>query len=151
MVQEIHTRPYKMKKSDNLYLATIDTGEQRKKNPKVLRVMLSPTFTRIDFGYVAPWIYDKGGWIRIAPYTFIQVAGASKRYKLINAENIPVSPERLDFESTEDWQVFTLYFEAIPIENCVIDIIEEENPSPKDFNFYGIVLSNVLACEIIKE
>lgn len=140
-----------MKQSEKLYLATIETGEQRKKNPKVLRVILSTQYTRIDFGYVAPWIYDKGGWIKIAPYTFVQVAGSEKRYTLLEAANIPVAPERLDFESTEDWQVFTLYFEAIPILDCVIDIIEEEQPSSRDFNFYGIVLSDLLSCEIINE
>lgn len=140
-----------MKQSEKLYLATIETGEQRKNNPKVLRVILSAKFTRIDFGYVAPWIYDKGGWIKIAPYTFVQVQGSSKRYGLLEAENIPVSPARLDFASTEDWQVFTLYFEAIPVHDCVMDIIEEESPSTRDFNFYGITLSNVLSCEIIKE
>ena len=140
-----------MKQSVKLYLATIETGEQRKKNPKVLRVILSTQYTRIDFGYVAPWIYDKGGWIKIAPYTFVQVAGSKKRYTLLEAANIPVAPERLDFESTEDWQVFTLYFEAIPVHDCIIDIIEEVQPSSRDFNFYGIVLSDLLSCEIINE
>jgi hypothetical protein len=139
-----------MKKLDSIYLTTVETGEQRKKNPKVLRVILSSNYTRIDFGYVAPWIYKKGGWIKIAPYTFIQVQGSPKHYALLEAENIPISPKRLDFESTEDWQVFTLYFEPIPIMDCVIDIIEEEEPNANDFNFYGIEIKNVTATEILK-
>jgi hypothetical protein len=140
-----------MKKSDKVYLAHIETGDQRKKNPKVLRVILSSDYTRIDFGYVAPWIYVKGGWIKIAPYTFIQVQGSNARYALREAKDIPLAPERLDFESTEDWQVFTLFFEPIPMKDCTIDIIEEENPNDRDFNFYGIALKNVLSCEVIRE
>jgi hypothetical protein len=47
-------------------------------------------------------------------------------------------------ESTEDWQVFTLLFEPIPIKDCVIDIIEEESPDENDFNFYGIQLKKLI-------
>ena len=117
-----------MKKVNKTYLPTLEKGTQRKQNPEILRVILSDEFTRIDFGYVAPWIYIKGGWIKIAPYTFIQVHGSEKRYALKEAQNIPVAPARLDFESTEDWQVFTLFFEPIPLRDCTIDMIEEEKP-----------------------
>lgn len=127
-----------MKKVRPHYLADIAVGDQRKTNPEIMRIVLSDAFTRIDFGYSAPWIYVRGGWIRIARHTFIQVQGNQKRYPLIEAKNIPLAPEVFEFESTEDWRVFSLYFEPIPLKNSVIDIIEEEQPASTDFNFYGV-------------
>ncbi len=124
-------------------------GEQRKQNPVVLRLVLSDDYTRIDFGYAAPWIYIKGGWINIAPYTFIEVSSTRERYKLINAVNIPLAPDRHDFESQEDWRVFSVYFEPIPIVDCSINIIEEENPDSNDFNYYDIKLEQVKDVEMV--
>ncbi len=124
-------------------------GDQRKKNLVILRIILDVEYTRIDFGYAAPWIYDRGGWIRIAPHTFIQEKGSNKRYALKEAQNIPLSPERLDFESVEDWTVFSLYFEPLPLQDCTIDIIEEETPDENDFNYYAIQLNDVHRLEVI--
>jgi hypothetical protein len=132
-----------MKKNNKQYLAAIHDPHDQRQNPQVLRIILSDECTRIDFGYVAKWIYEKGGWIRIAPHTFIQVHGSEKRYALKEAINITLAPEQHHFESTEDWQVFTLIFEPIPIKDCVIDIIEEEEPDANDFNYYGIELRHV--------
>jgi hypothetical protein len=127
-----------MKKVQPHYLAEIDTGKQRKTNPVIMRIILNDQFTRIDFGYCAPWIYIRGGWIRIAGHTYIQLQGSLKKYELIEAKNIPLAPEVFEFESKEDWRVFTLYFKPIPIKSCNINIIEEENPTKNDFNFYGV-------------
>lgn len=137
-----------MRKSVSRYLATTEIGNQLKQNPTVLRVILSEDHTRIDFGYAAPWIYVRGGWIRIAPHTYIQVQGHSKHYKLIEARNIAIAPAQHFFESKQDWCVFSLLFEPIPIKDCLIDIIEEEKPTDNDFNFYSISLSQVKAKEL---
>ena len=67
--------------------------------------------------------------------------GSSKSYKLIEAKSIPLAPEQFEFESTEDWRVFSLYFDPIPLKDCQIDIIEQENPTQNDFNFYNIMLT----------
>ena len=137
-----------MKKTNKCYLVSISIPKDQRWNPEVLRVVLSEDFTQIDFGYVAEWIYEKGGWIRIAPHTFIKVHGSDKRYGIKEAINITIAPEQHHFESTEDWQVFTLRFEPIPIKDCVIDIIEEVNPDENDFNFYGIELNDVKVIEL---
>ena len=129
-----------MKTTNKYFLAELDAGNQAKSNPEILRVILSDQYTRIDFGYVAPWIYVRGGWITIAPHTCIKVNGRTKNYKLIEAKNIPLAPEQFEFESTEDWRVFSLYFEPIPLTDCQIDIIEQENPTQNDFNFYNVML-----------
>lgn len=117
-------------------------------NPVILRFILNEKFTRVDFGYAAPWIYEKGGWIHIAPYTYLRRQGSNENYSLLNTQNIPISPDRHDFETIEDWKVFSLYFQPIPIKDCIVDIIEEENPSSNDFNYYGISLDNVKQFEI---
>jgi hypothetical protein len=44
-----------------------------------------------------------------------------------------------------------LYFEPIPIVDCSINIIEEENPDSKDFNYYDIKLEKVKDVEMVME
>lgn len=109
-------------------------------NPRVLRILLLPHATQIDFGYVAPWIYKRGGWIRIAPHTHIKYHGANQKFHLLDSKNIPIAPKHHHFESVQDWMMFSLWFEALPATATHIDIIEEEFPSADDFNFYNISL-----------
>lgn len=128
------------KKASKTYMVDFDLGDQTQMNPKIFRILSGANYTRIDFGYVTPWIYIRGGWIRIAPETFIQVKGSEKRYRLTDAKNIPIYPEHHHFSSTADWRVFSLFFEPIPIKDSIIDIIEAEKPNDNDFNYYGIKL-----------
>jgi hypothetical protein len=109
-------------------------------NPKVLRVILHPDFTRIDLGYNTTTEFFKGGWIRMSPKTYVQVEGSSEKFLLKETTGITIAPKKVVFQSVKDWQFFTLYFEPIPQKDCVINIIEEEKPSPNDFNYYGIEL-----------
>jgi hypothetical protein len=119
-------------------------------NPVILRILLSETFIRIDFGYTTPWYYDKGGWIKISPKTYVKVEGKEQKYHLKDATGIAIAPQRLHFKSTEDWQFFSLYFEPIPVEDCTIHIIEAEKPTPNDFNFYDIELNLNHTIEILR-
>lgn len=112
-------------------------------NPKVLRIILDPEFTRIDFGYNATRKYIKGGWIRMSPKTYVQVEGSTDKYLIKDTSGITIAPKKVVFQSVKDWQFFTLYFEPIPQKDCVINIIEEEKPSPSDFNYYGIELKMI--------
>jgi hypothetical protein len=118
-----------------------------KQNPTLLRVLLTKEFTRLDFGYTTPWYYEKGGWIKISPTTHLLVEGSSEKYGLKEAVGIAIAPKRIDFESTEDWQFFTLYFEPIPQKESILHMIEAEKPTENDFNFYGIEL--VMGVEVI--
>ena len=139
-----------MKKNITTYIVNPIVGEQLKKNPSVLRVIMNNDYTRIDFGYAAPWMYVKGGWIRIAPYTYLEHVETGKRFALKEAKNIPYAPERFDFESKTDWRVFSLYFEPLPIRDCTIHIIEEEEPESTDFNYYNIKLEHVQDIEYVE-
>ena len=138
-----------MSKEIKRYLAEIHSPSLNRENPELLRVILSEDRTQIDFGYAASSIYIKGGWIRISADTFIQIKGSEKRYKLIEAKNISIAPALVEFESKSDWCVFSLFFEPIPIKDCIIDMIEEVNPTPNDFNYYNIEVTTLNKTQII--
>jgi hypothetical protein len=117
--------------------------------PKLLRIQLSPAFTKIDFGYITNSIYINGGWIKMAPTTFIENNVSKERYVLTKAEGIPLAPTKHNFQSKKDWRYFSLYFPPIPQENSVINIIEKVNGTPNDFNYYGIELQLGEGIEIV--
>ena len=137
-----------MKKNKTL-LFTINKKGHSRSNPDLLRIILSPDHTKIDFGYTAKEIYDNGGWIRIAPETHIEITETSKHYILDKTEGIPISPEHHYFESSKEWRYFSLYFPPIPQTDCTINIIEIENGSRNDFNYYGVVLKMIEGVEIL--
>jgi hypothetical protein len=118
-------------------------------NPDLLRIHLTPEYTKVDFGYVAKDIYINGGWIRIAPETFIENTITKQRYTLINAENIPLAPIHHYFETKKDWRYFSLFFPSIPQKDCIINIIEIENGTPNDFNYYNIEIKMSDCIELI--
>ena len=136
-----------MEKDPDSILFEIKVPE--KQNPKMLRVVLTENYTRIDFGYTTPWFYEKGGWITISPDTYLKLKHLDHKFSLINTEGIAISPKRLDFESTEDWQFFSLFFEPIPKTDCVFDMIESENPTKNDFNYYGVELNYRIGMELV--
>jgi hypothetical protein len=109
-------------------------------NPILLRISLFPEFTKVDFGYTTTELYDNGGWIKIAPDTFIENVANKERYTMTKAVGITVAPELRNFESKKDWQYFSLYFPPIKQKDCVINIVEVENGTPNDFNYYNILM-----------
>lgn len=140
-----------MNKPKRSYLAEFTAHGNQSANPTILRIILSKEYTRIDFGYLAPWIYIKGGWIKIARYTYLKVRGDKKKFTLIDAKGIPIAPEILEFESIIDRQVFSLFFQPIPIQDCIIDMVEEEKPTENDFNFESIRIQNIGGVEVVNE
>jgi hypothetical protein len=118
-------------------------------NPILLRISLFPELTKIDFGYVTTEKYENGGWIRIAPETFIENSENKKRFTMTNAVGITIAPELRNFDSIKDWQYFSLFFPPIPQKDCVLNIIEVENGKPNDFNYYNIELNIAEGIEIV--
>lgn len=137
-----------MKKNKTL-LFTINEKGHAKSNPDVLRIILNPDYTKIDFGYIAREIYIKGGWIRMEQDTFLEINETGKRYVLTQAIGIPINPEHHYFESKKDWRYFSLYFPAIPQTDCTINIIEIKNGSKNDFNYYDIGLKMEDGVEVL--
>ncbi len=81
--------------------------------------------------------------------TIIENKVSKQRYTLVNAENIPIAPMHHYFETKKDWRYFSLIFPAIPTKDCVLNIIEMENGSPNDFNYYGIEIKMSDAIEML--
>lgn len=81
-------------------------------------------------------LYDKG--LAINGDVFIRDCATGKRVKFVKADGISIYPEYTDFAHNRggyDVLVYSLTFEALPLETETIDIIE---PGPEGFNFYGV-------------
>ena len=136
-------------KKKNTLLFTVNKKGHAQSNPDLLRIILDTEYTKIDFGYTAKEIYDSGGWIRMEKDTFIEIKETGKRYVLTQAIGIPINPEHHYFESKKEWRYFSLYFPAIPQTDCMINIIEIENGSKNDFNYYDIELKMENGLEVL--
>ena len=126
-------------------LNVIGHGES---NPILLRISLYSEITKIDFGYVTTDKYNYGGWIKIAPETFIENTVTKERFVLTNAVGITLAPAKRNFESNKDWQYFSLYFPAIPQKDCTLNIIEKIKGNKNDFNYYNVALKMENAIEV---
>lgn len=117
-------------------------------NPILLRISLYPDVTKIDFGYVTTDKYDNGGWIKIAPETFIENTVTKNRFVLTNASGITIAPAKHNFESKKDWQYFSLYFPPLPQKDCTLNIIEKIKGNKNNFNYNDVALKMENAIEI---
>mgnify|MGYP001581244882 CR=1 FL=1 len=118
-------------------------------NPALLRIIITPAYTKIDFGYQTIRYYEKGGWVRISKDTFIRIKATGEKFTMTKSENIPVAPVRHNFKSTKDWLYFSLYFPPMPPKTKWIDIIEAEPGTPNDFNYHDIELNSKKAMELL--
>jgi hypothetical protein len=107
-------------------------------NPILLRVLLTPEYTKVDFGYTTTSKYVRGGWIKMSNETFIENTATKKRYKMIKATGITIAPKKHNFQSNKDWQYYSLYFEPMEQQDCIINLIEKEKGTENDFNYYNI-------------
>lgn len=81
-------------------------------------------------------LYDKG--LSINPDVFIRDCATGEHIKFVKAEGITLYPEYTDFAHNRggyDVLVYSLTFEALPLDTQTIDIIE---PGPEGFNFYQV-------------
>ncbi len=140
-----------MKKTTKVsYLLSQPKYEASEGRPQLLRIELNPAFTKIDFGHQTTNYYVKGGWVRIAPITFITIKSTGERFTLTNAINIPIAPVQHHFDTHKDWLYFSLIFPPIKVDDCLIDMIEAENGDSTDFNYYNIEINRKDLLEIKK-
>ena len=119
------------------------------KNVQLLRIILDPQQTRVDFGYQATSHYIRGGWVRMSNETYIRVQPDGQKLKITGSENIPKGKTKHEFTTTKDWLYFSLYFPAIPFKTSIIDLIEKENSDGTDFNFHDIQLNISEAIKVL--
>jgi hypothetical protein len=150
-----------MKKQTKSYVFPNVPNEGISDNPTLLRITISPIHTKVDFGYsTLNSIYTNGGWIQISPETYMASKDQKRKYKLLNIEGISFSPKKHYFESLRDWQFFSLYFQPIPLEDGIYEIIEPEFMDDKDeieaanevsgenFDFFNIQIDMQYAIQI---
>lgn len=118
-------------------------------NPILLRMLLTPEYTKVDFGYTTTNKYIRGGWIKMAKDTFIENVETKKRYKMIKATGITIAPQKHNFQSNKDWQYYSLFFEPMEQKDGVINLIEIEKGTPNDFNYYNIEIKLSDAIEMV--
>ncbi|TXI61519.1 MAG: hypothetical protein E6Q46_09830 [Flavobacterium sp.] len=118
-------------------------------NPILLRMLVTPEFTKVDFGYTTTNKYIRGGWIKMAKETFIENVATKKRYKMIKASGITIAPQKHNFQSNKDWQYYSLFFEPMEQKDAVINLIEKEKGTENDFNYYDVTLKISEAMEVI--
>lgn len=109
-------------------------------NPILLRISLFTELTKIDFGYITTDKYNNGGWIKIAPETYIENVETKERFTMTKAVGITIAPAKRNFESKKDWQYFSLFFPPMKQKDTFINIIEKIKGNKNDFNYYNIEL-----------
>jgi S1-C subfamily serine protease len=104
----------------------------------VLKIEKNKSNTIIYFKYTAPSNYINGGWVCVGNNFFIRDINTRTTYKLIKANNIPICPNKHNFQYKDQELEFNLVFEALPPSVDRIDIIEDE--TNHGFNFFGVNL-----------
>jgi len=105
----------------------------------ITKIERSDIHTIVYFKYTAPTEYINGGWVNVAKEFFIRDTNTKKKFQLIKANNIPIGPQKHQFDYSGQILEFNLVFEPLPISTSQIDVIENEDRG--GFNFFGVDIS----------
>lgn len=86
----------------------------------ITTIEITETQTIVTFQFVAE---TDGTWINISADTYIEAN--HMKYKLVDTDGIPLSPETLSDISADEVVTFKLFFPPIPKDTEVLDIYEE--------------------------
>lgn len=100
-------------------------------NCKITQVQLNHDYTRVTFSCTNR--YSQGGWISIAPRTYI-VDQQGNRHYMIRAEGIPTEPQKHYFNRINETLTFTLVFDRLPVGTSSFSLIESDSSSWKFYN-----------------
>lgn len=106
--------------------------------PKLLRIILTSKYTRIDFGYQCNTNMIKCSGVTIHSKTYLRIHKTEEKHLLLRSENIPVKPDRHHFKSSVDKLHFSLFFPPLPDRTLTFDLIEEESDTSGLFNYFNI-------------
>ncbi|WP_430809591.1 MULTISPECIES: trypsin-like peptidase domain-containing protein [unclassified Carboxylicivirga] len=106
----------------------------------IIKVEKNSNNTVVYFKYTNKHDASYGPWVRIDKDFFIRDKRTNKKYPLIKANNIPITPDKHYFKYKGQVLEFNLIFKALPLTVNEIDVIEDENG--RAFNFYGVSLNN---------
>lgn len=106
------------------------------KDVDITKIEITDKYTIVHFYFDSKTSFQMGGWIALAKNMYIKNAKTHKKYYLIKASNIPILPERLEFNGPYKRR-FKAYFPSIDPATKEMHIIEE---ATNGFNFYKIKL-----------
>ena len=101
------------------------------------KIELSNNSTIIYCTHTAPDTYENGGWVRVEPGIILKETYGSRKYKLVKAEGVPLSPNKFTYSYKGQKLTFRLVFPKVANDISLIDLIECED-NRNCFNFYGI-------------
>ncbi|WP_256009837.1 hypothetical protein [Desertivirga xinjiangensis] len=101
----------------------------------ITKVEFTKQHTIVSFEHL-----NNNGWIRLDPKIYINTPDG-KRYHYVKSEGISISPQMYYFKPDEKKHSFIVYFQPIPSDTRLFDIIEVEPGTKFDFNFYGVDLT----------
>ncbi len=90
---------------------------------------LNEQFTIIHCRYKSKPIYVDGGWVNIWPTTYLTNHDPKCTFKLLQAYNIPIAPDKHIFQQKGQVLIFTLFFPALPKDWDQFDLIEKTGDS----------------------
>lgn len=99
----------------------------------ITKVEFTRQHTIISFEH----LNNNNGWIRLSPNIHLKTSDG-KKYNYIKAEGISIAPAKDQFTEGEEKRAFTVYFQPLPKNVKVFDILEAVPGSRYDFNFYGV-------------
>lgn len=115
----------------------VDRIPENNRGLKITRIHRTATYTIIELVYDNR--YTHSARISIDPETFIRDCDTDKKYSLVRAEGIPMSPNEYSLSSYSEKVRFKLIFTAVPSSCRRINLIENLG-SP--WQFYGIHLKD---------
>lgn len=122
------TRTYPIRKNNPIVRKSGDT------DARIFGIEVTERYTAI---YMS-WTNTKftNGIYRIDGNSYILDPKTGRKYALIKTDNCPIAPGKISLELNKTTE-FTLYFEPIPADATLIDLIE---PGDSVWKFYGIEL-----------
>lgn len=141
------TKATKIFPTEEMYKEAIineETKEITINNPKILvnetKGGLVVNYVRITKQHTIINVTSNNGspgeWLQLSKNSYIETT--EKKYSLIKAEGIALTPQKTYFKSQNDKITFTMYFPPIPKSTSTIDFIENEDDS--NWKLYGIIL-----------
>lgn len=114
---------------------------------KIDKIELSDYRTIIYCTHTSSDVYTNGGWVRIEPNIIIKETFGLRKYNLLKAEGIPLSPEKFTYSYQGQTLSFRLIFPKISDDIGTIDLLECQTNN-NCFNFYGIKIRDEYSAPI---
>jgi hypothetical protein len=131
------TEPFKIE-TINGYYSNPKYTSRSSDNINIVDIIITSENVIIHLIYKSPFDYKNGGWANINSTISIKNSDEKKTYKLLQAEGIPIGPNKMNSDFKGQYHSFRLFFPRIFNLTKTIDIVECKKVGC--FNFYKILL-----------